>query len=275
MPRGIAVSGVVAVAAYLLVAAPAGAATLVGDYQLQGTRVSSGPGPALADIGGTNSFQNDTVMGAARQVLAFPEHSGVRISPAGLGSDSYSVVTTFRLASASEMRYMRVLDSTNGTNDAGFYAWGGGTVYYYTQPHSPSEEFNSMGVFASDLYVTAVLSVVAGESLFYVNGSLQLTGLEGFSPVADTLGLFKDNDNPVTDEDSAGTVSCIRVYRGALTDDEVATLGASPSCGGPPASQPQGAASQPQVTKKRCKKHKKKHRSAESAKAKCKKKKKR
>src|SRR5262245_9293175 len=114
MRRGIAVLGGIAVVAFLLVAAPAGAATLVGDYQLQGTRASSGPGSPLADIVGTNSFQNDTVMGAARQVLAFPEHSGVRISPAGLGPDSYSVVTTFRLASASEMRYIRILDSTNG-----------------------------------------------------------------------------------------------------------------------------------------------------------------
>jgi Concanavalin A-like lectin/glucanases superfamily len=262
----------VAIAAALIGASAASAATLVGDYQLQGTRASSGAGPTLTDVGDTNSFQTDTVMGASRQVLAFPQHSGVRISPAGLGTSPYSVVTTFRLASVSEENYFRILDSTNGTDDAGFYAYQGGTDYYYTQPHAPVEEFNPAAVLASDVYATAVLTVSPpSESKFYVNGSLQLASTEGLVPVSDTLRLFKDNDNPTTDEDSAGAVSCIRVYSGALTDQEVGGIGASPTCGtvASPAPTP--------VTphKKKCKKHKKKHRSAESAKKKkCKKKRK-
>ena len=64
-------------------------------------------------------------------------------------------------------------------------------------------------------------------------------------------------------------MSCIRVYGGALTNAEVGAIGASPTCAAPPSPAPL-------VTKKKCKKHKKMHRSAESAKKKkCKKKKKR
>ena len=57
----------------------ASAATLTGDYQFQGTRASSGPGPTLIEIGaGGSTFVTDNVMGVSRQVHAFPLHSGVR-----------------------------------------------------------------------------------------------------------------------------------------------------------------------------------------------------
>jgi hypothetical protein len=98
------------------------------------------------------------------------------------------------------------------------------------------------------------------QSKVYVNGGLQLTTSEGVTPFSDTLRLFKDDGS----EESAGAVSCIRVYSGVLSAIEVAAIGSSPTC---------GAVTSPPKTK--CKKHKRKHRSAESAKKKkCKKKKK-
>jgi hypothetical protein len=75
---------------------------------------------------------------------------------------------------------------------------------------------------------------------------------------SDTLRFFKDNGS----EESAGAVSCIRVYSGALTDAEVAAIGASQTCAPHASSAPH---------KKKCKKKKRKHRAAE-AKKKCKKK---
>jgi hypothetical protein len=73
-------------------------------------------------------------------------------------------------------------------------------------------------------------------------------------------------------ENSAGAVSCIRVYASALTDTEIGAIGASPDCiAHPAAPQPPAPQSPGTAPKKKCKKHKKKHRSAASAKKKCKK----
>jgi Concanavalin A-like lectin/glucanases superfamily len=267
--RVVSLVGGFVVATALLVASAAPAATLTGDYQLQGTRASSGPGPALTDIGDGNSFQSDTVMGSSRQALAFPLDGGVQINPSGLGTAAYSVVTTFRFDDVEAEDYRRILDSSDGTISAGFYTWGGGSdYYYYASGHDPVEEFNASAVFSNDVYATTVLTITPpSESKFYVNGSLQLTATEGASPVNDTLRLFNEPTY-----DSTGAVSCIRVYSGTLTDSEVATIGASPTCGTVSSPAP---ASPPQTHKKKCKKHKKKHRAAEAKKKKCKKKKKR
>ena len=272
MNRGRAVSllGGIAIVAALIGASTASAATPIGDYQLQGTHASSGAGPALLDVGGSNSFQNDSVMGTSRQVLAFPLHSGVKMTPTGLGSTNpaYSVVTTFRFDAVDG--YRRILDPSNGTVDDGFYIQDGKARYFGPGLTGPDV------VFANNVYATVAITSLPSPATtkFYVNGSLQIDAPQTEPVVADTLRFFKDNDTPSTDEDSAGAVSCIRVYEGVLTSDEVAAIGASPTCGTPP-STPSNPSSAAVTPKKKCKKHKKKHRSAESAKKKCKKKKKR
>ena len=257
--RVISILGGVAVTAALL-APSASAATLVGDYQLQGNLASSGAGPALTSIGsGTNEFQNDTVMGASRQVLSFPLHNGVQISPAGVGAGSYSVITTFRFDDVSS--YAKLLDPVNGTDDSGLYVDGGYLFYVRSTPHYQITSTDP-NAFANNVYTTTVVVVTPpSETKVYVNGTLQLTAANGLSPLNDTLRLFKDD----TTEDSAGAVSCIRLYSGGLSPAEAAGIGASPTC---------GTVATPLPHKKKCKKHKKKHRSAESAKKKkCKKKK--
>jgi Ca2+-binding RTX toxin-like protein len=232
MSRGGAVSilGGIAVAACLMLAPTARAATLTGDYQFQGTRASSGPGPTLIDIGaGGSTFVTDNVMGVSRQVLAFPLHSGVRMTPAGLGSSdpAYSFVTTFRFDAVDE--YRRIFDSSNGTLDRGFYVYGG-----YAR-HSPSGVESSNVVFANNVYATVAITSLPSPATtkISVNGSPVLVALLTEPVVADTLRFFKDNEGPFTDEDSAGAVSCIRVFSGALTDAEVAAIGANPRCGAP------------------------------------------
>ena len=265
---GSILGGIAALAALLSVPA-ASAATLIGDYQLQGTRSSSsGPGAALADLGaGVNSFQSDMVMGVSRQVLAFPQHNGLRLNPTGITASTYSVVATFRLADVSS--YKRILDSTNGTSDSGFYAHTGKADYYDngTDYESPA------ALLFNNAYATVAITQVSppvGSALssIYVNGSLAAQHGSAFPVLGDTLRFFKDNvSGGSVNEDSAGAVSCIRVYNSALTGAEVAAIGASPICSAPGPSQT-GA-----PPKKKCKKKHKK-RSAESAKKKCKKKRK-
>jgi hypothetical protein len=264
--RVISTFGGLAIAAGLLGASTASAATLVGDYQLQGTRASTVPGPALTDIAGGNAFQAENVMGTSRQVLSFPLHSGVQMTPSvGTGDVPYSVVSTFRLdriATNPDSSYVRLLDPSNGIEDLGFYSYDGKADYY----GNDSDVFSANVDFSDNAYVTvAMTSLPPALSRVYVNGALAVSAPD-IQPVAsDTLRLFKDDNDS---EESGGAVSCVRVYTGALTDDEVAGIGASPTCG------TVTPLTQPVTKKKKCKKHKKKHRAADAKKKKCKKRKK-
>jgi hypothetical protein len=155
MSRRVSVIGGIAVAACLLFATSAGAATLVGDYQFQGTRASSGPGPELldvGDVGGTYAFENDTVMGVPRQVLSFSAGSGLQMAPAGLTSNSYSEVVTFEFttALAPPEDYARILDSTDGNDDTGLYDRLGFLSFYDITDYESDSP-----LFADNTYATA------------------------------------------------------------------------------------------------------------------------
>jgi hypothetical protein len=213
-------------------------------------------------------------MGVQRQVLRFPLGNGLAMAPAGLGGGTgpYSEVVTFRFDDAvvpTDFGYARILDSTNGSDDTGFYDLNGSLDYYDS---AGDDHSSTTQLFADDTYATVAMSVGGGETRGYFNGSRALTAGEENPVIGDTLRFFRDNGA----EHSAGAVSCIRVYASALTDTEIAAIGASPDCIAHPASpqpQPPGPQSPGTATKKKCKQHKKKHRSAESAK-KCKKKRK-
>src|SRR6478609_5471889 len=147
--------GGIAVVAWLLIAPGASAATLVGDYQFQGTDASSGPGPALTEVGagGPTSFQTDTVMGTTRQVLAFPEGTGLSMTPSvGSGDVPYSVVTTFRFTDLAS--YRRILDASDGTADQGFYVNDSAADIF----GSASEGHTVATVFTSNTYATVALT---------------------------------------------------------------------------------------------------------------------
>ena len=237
--------GIVA-SACLLLAASASAATLTGDYQLQGTRASSGPGPALTDLGAGNGFATDTVMGVSRQVLTFPVGNGLQMSPAGLGDGTrpYSEVLTFRFDSVAG-DYRRILDNTNGVGDTdtGLYANEGKIDLYVQTPGTDHE--SSSALLPSNTYATVAM-VAAGfptGTTAYFNGAPVANYPGDFNVTGDTLRFFQDD----ADEESGGALSCIRVFNGALTNGEVAAIGADPRCGAPAT-----------TTKKKCKKKKKK-----------------
>jgi hypothetical protein len=262
--RVVSLFGALAIATGLLGASAASAANLTGDYQLQGTRNSSGPGPALADIGVSgNAFQSDTVFGTSRQVLHFAEGGGVQMSPASVGAGAYSVVTTFRFDNVDG--YRRILNPHDDSSlDRGIYVKDGLAAIY-----PDGDEVDSTSpVFSPETYATvAMTSAPPTRTKIYVNGALVAQAAETISVDSDNLRFFKDNGFGT--EQSGGAVSCIRVFNGVLSDAEVSAIGSSATCQAPQQPQPT-----PATPKKKCKKHKKKHRSAELAKKKCKKKRK-
>jgi OmpA-OmpF porin, OOP family len=251
----------------LLIAPNVSAATLIGDYQFQGDRSSSTTGAAaLSDLGsGSNAFQSDSVMGASRQVLAFPKGNGLQMSPVGFSANaSYSVVMTFRMTDVSS--YRRLLDFSNGTSDIGVYVRDGTLAYFALGTHQ------SGAVLANNTYATVgfVSDGSLMDSYLYANGAFVLDAATWSSITGGTLRFFKDAAAGTQDEESGGAVSCIRVYTGTLTAGEIASIGANPRCGAPaPTATPSLNAPKP-----KCKKQKKKHRAAEAKKKKCKKKRK-
>jgi hypothetical protein len=266
--RVVAFAGAIAIAAAAW-ASPASGATLIGDYQLQGTKASSGPGSSLGGINDVGTFQTENVMGATRQVLAFAQGTGLSTQAATIPSTN-SVVVTFRLL--DDTGYNRILDWSAGTDDSGIYDHNRKANYY--RPSSQAVESPGT-VFGSNTYSTLAVTMLSGTSPLtraFVNGAQVLQSPHSESPIGGYLHFFVDNTSGGnTGEESAGAVSCIRIYSGILTDAEIAAIGASPDCIAHPAQ----ATPLPGQTKKKCKKHKRKHRAADAKKKKCKKKKRR
>ena len=207
------------------VAPGARAATLVGDYQFQGS-LASAPGTAglaLTDIAAGNAFQSDSVFGVSRQVGTFPLHNGYEMTPVAVDANTYSVVTTFRLdAVGGAPAYRRILDVSGGTpSENGLYVAANGTFNYYFSVAPIYESANA--VFAAGTWATLALvrHVPGGATKGYVNGSLVLDANIAQGIPGGSLRFFKDAAAGTTDEDSAGAVSCIRVLNGLLTAGEV------------------------------------------------------
>jgi hypothetical protein len=224
--------GALAVALVLSASGAAGAATLKASYRLQGSRASQLAGaPDLADIGPGNRFATETVDGSARQVLAFPKGGGVALRTAGLvDPSSHSVVMTFRLADVSGFR--RLLDFSDGRSDYGFYDFDGAAAFFIG-----SDSAKSSGRVFDGSYVQVTLTseaTLAGSqwTAAYVDGTpvLAATTPQGFRLGSGGLRFFKDNTSGgAGSEQSAGALSCVLVYDGALTASEVAQQASDPA----------------------------------------------
>jgi hypothetical protein len=212
---------VVAMSLLAVVAPPGSAATLKGDYRFAGTLDSSCCGaPALTDLG-PNSFAPEVVNGASRPVLTFPLSSGVSLPAGVIPSDSYSIAVQFRLEEVSSFR--RLVDFSTSSSDRGLYNLNGELNFYpiVTGSSSPPP-------IVPNTYVHVVLTrEAAGQVVGYVDGNEEITFADSvgdavFQP-GSNVRFFKD-DAVVGGEESAGAVSRIRVYDGALTAAEVASI---------------------------------------------------
>ncbi len=211
----------------------AGAATLRAEYRFQGDLASEvGGAPELANIGSGNRFAFERVDGLGRhQVLSFPEGNGLSLATAGLVDPANnSVVVVFRLAET--VGYRRILDFAGGTSDTGLYNLNG-RVALYGGPDSDA----SRNALLSGSYAQIALTNAAGaggseQATAYLNGAEVAAARisKGFDLGSGELRFFHDNTiGAFPGEESSGAVSCILVYDGTLTADEVRRVAGDPT----------------------------------------------
>jgi len=232
-----------ALAAALLLAGGvdgAGAATLRAEYRFQGDLASDLAGaPDLAEIGRGNHFAFERVDGLGRhQVLRFPEGNGLSLATAGLvDPTNNSVVVVFRLAETTG--YRRILDFAHGVSDTGLYNLDGRVVLY-------GGGTASQDVVLSDSYVEIALTNAAApggseQATAYVNGVEVAAAKisQGFDLGSGALRFFRDNRRGAyPGEESSGAVSCILVYDGTLTAQEVGQVAGDPALCPAPSPEP-------------------------------------
>ena len=215
----------------LAIPAGASAASLVADYRFDDTLSSSvGTAPALVDIGpGPNAFATETVNGVSERVLTFADDSGLSLTAAPLPADDYSVVLTMRRTEMVlvDPEYQRILDLSSGTVDAGLYTLGRNLDFYDDVDPVDSDHLGAGDPLAENTYAEiAFTRNPAKQFAGYVNGLPQLTYTDVHGPDSALLTaearFFKDDSG----EDSPGAVARIRLYSGALTAEEVASIAA-------------------------------------------------
>lgn len=210
--------------ATLTIGLPAAAhAALTADYQFQGTLASSaGAPPSLANLGAGNAFVAESVDGANRLVLAFPEGNGVSLLPTTgvVPSAAYTIVILFRFDAVDG--YRKIVDFKNGTSDNGLYVLDGDLVFY-------DQAFGSGAPIAAGTYVQVALTRdLAGQVVGYVDGrqAISFTDADndGVIDASNALRFFQDDSDTGFTEASAGAVARIRLFSTALSPSEVAAL---------------------------------------------------
>ncbi len=199
------------------------APALAADYRFEGDLKSSVPGaPRLRDVGDGNTFVRTRVPGEGRTtVLKFPDGNGLKVDTGGLiSSKHYSVVMTFRLNSAGTDEYARVLNPTlpADDNDNGLYLYSD----YMTWYDAPSAHTGVEGAVAPGEFVeVAFTRNTAGKIRVYVDGEPDFSYNDANAQAviqSHSLRFFVDNSN---DETSAGKVSRIRLWDGAISAKKV------------------------------------------------------
>jgi hypothetical protein len=209
----------------------AGAATLKAEYRFQGNLASEiAAAPDLADIGPGNSFAFERINGLGlRQVLRFPQGNGLSLATTGLvNPTSNSVVAVFRLADTDG--YRRILDFAGGVSDAGLYNLDGRVVLYGANSASKNVVLNNS--YAEIALTNAAAGGGSEQVTAYLNGTEVAAGKAsaGFDLGSGQLRFFRDNTSGAfTGEESSGAVSCVLVYDGTLTADEVSQVADGPT----------------------------------------------
>jgi hypothetical protein len=247
-------AGAVSAIAAVVLAQGAGAATLKADYRFQDARSSSVAGaPALTDLGVGNAFATETVGGCATRVLRFPKGNGLRLRAISPGFElvdplQYSVVMLTRLADVSA--YRRLLEFENGTAENGVYVHDGKLAFYQAGPHEGPSAVVTKNAYAEIAFTNGTPSPGMGQVVGYVNGVPQFTFGTVEGRFDDELRFFQDASGGTVNEDSAGAVSRIRVYDGALTPAEVTSIYNQGPLASPGASCPAGGSATTSVTGK-------------------------
>lgn len=195
----------------------AAGASLIHDYELNGSLADSISGPDLGSDGGTVNATN----------YSFDPDQGLTLSGGLNGTiDNYSIQMTFNFAHTDS--YRKILDFMDKASDNGFYD-NGGSLDFVT---NAGDNIGGLGPFMADnADADIVLTRDSISSLvsWYSNGVFQwsITDSAGdavFSAPNNLVRFFEDDTLSSGTEASAGAVDCIRIYDGALTAGEVALL---------------------------------------------------
>jgi len=213
---------VVAVATAAVASAQSPDEALRADYEFQGTLTSSvGSVPALRNLGDGNAYQEESVGGVQRTVLAFPEGNGLALAAASsiIPTSEYTIDILLRFETVSG--YRRIVDFSNATGDIGLYDYNGSLNFY------PSVTGTDRGFIENRWVQVTLTRDAAGNVVGYLNGlrqiSFQDTEDRAVISQADVLRFFRD-DNAIGGEQSAGAVARIRLYDRPLSAVEVAGL---------------------------------------------------
>ena len=220
-------------AALILVGAvdDAGAARLRAEYRFQGDLASEIAGaPELAEIGQGNAFALERINGLGlHRVLRFPQGNGLSLNTTGLVSTtSNSVVVVFRLADTDG--YRRILDFAGGVSDIGLYNLDGRVALYGTGNSTKNVVLNNS--YAEIALTNAAAGGGSEQVTAYLNGTEVVAGkaAAGFDLGSGQLRFFRDNTSGAfTGEESSGAVSCVLVYDGTLSADEVSQVAGDPT----------------------------------------------
>jgi hypothetical protein len=190
----------------------ASAATLIHNYQLDGSFADALGGPALVSLGGTLNTSS----------YSFAPNQGLSLSNGLTTNNNYSIEAVFQFSDLGGFR--RIVEFKNLGADTGLYNLNTALNFY----NSVTGPANS---FAPNVNVDLVLTRDGATNLVtgYINGVQQISftdtnNLAVFSGPNNIMYFFRD-DNAVGNEASAGIVDKICVYDGALNAGQVAAGG--------------------------------------------------
>ncbi|MDB5300844.1 MAG: sorting domain protein [Phycisphaerales bacterium] len=216
----------------------ASAATTAATYTFNGNflALEAGAPPMVPiDPQGTSGFQVATVYGQPRTVYHFdglnsppPQQGGLTVNTTSLiaGNDySAEMVLEFDQRNAA---WRRLIDVRNRQSDSGFYVDPSNNLDIYPVG-------GSSNAFTTGAFHHVVLTDTGGVAKGYLDGTLQFTfpttlmDVNNLNNPAHSMNFFLDNVVATGQgEWSPGDVALIRLYNGALSGQEVATLAADP-----------------------------------------------
>ncbi|HEX8550226.1 MAG TPA: NosD domain-containing protein [Abditibacteriaceae bacterium] len=205
--------------------------TLRADYRfVDNLKSSVGAPPDLTQLG-TGAFASEAVGTAApTRVYRFDDNSGLQLAPARptLGNGTYTLAIIARLDDVTG--YNRLVDFTNGKGDSGFYVLNQKLNLFPDGSGSAGSPTVDRNVF----YQWVFTREVSGTTRAYVNGvpSFVFSDTNGDAALSadNIMRLFRDDDT-IADEASAGAISRLRIWDGALTPAQVGALDGNPRYG--------------------------------------------
>src|SRR5262249_46022967 len=135
-----------------------------------------------------------------------------------VAANDYSVALLFRLADVSG--YRRLIEFGDGASDDGLYVHDGRIDFRAGGDHEASSATIAAGEYSEVVLVNSPTADVV-----YVDGQRQVTIPSAGDLTSGALRVFKDNTvGPGTGEESAGAAARVRVYDGAMSEQEVLAL---------------------------------------------------